>query len=345
MDAVEVEFPASDLALKEPLRVDAFLARRLHRYSRAAVQRLIAEKRVFLRGRPRGGPAGPRGTGREENGLVRPAKAASRVGPEETVVVRYPRRPEPPCRHASLAVLHRDPWLLAVDKPGGVLSHPTDKVLENAATTILARQFPGERLHLAHRLDRETSGVLLLARAVEAARSLAGRFEGRRVEKEYLALVRGEASFKSRSVSLALGREGGEIKVRQAAREEGQPAVTEFELLGAGGGVSLVRAVPRTGRLHQIRVHLASLGLPVLGDKLYSGGGEHYMKAVRKELTAEDLEALGAERQMLHARCLRLDHPMTGEPLEIAAPLPEDFLAVMRRAGIPCPGLAPGQSG
>lgn len=317
MDVVEVAFPASDLALKAPLRVDAFLARRLHRYSRASVQRLIAEERVFLRGRV--------------------AKAASKVGPEETVVVRYPRRPEPPCRHASLAVLHRDPWLLAVDKPAGVLSHPTDKVHENAATTILARQFPGETPRLAHRIDRETSGVLLLARTVESARALAGAFEGRRVEKEYLALARGEASFKTRTVRLGLGREGGEIKVRQAARQEGQPAVTDFEVLGSGGGVSLVRAVPRTGRLHQIRVHLASLGLPILGDKLYSGDGEHYMKAVRKELTAADLEDLGAPRQMLHARRLRLTHPGTGEPFEAAAPLPEDFLTVMRRAGIPEP--------
>ena len=105
----------------------------------------------------------------------------------------------------------------------------------------------------------------------------------------------------------------------------GQSAVTEFVCLQAGEPFSLVAARPRTGRLHQIRVHLASLGHPVAGDKLYIGAGESYMKAVRNELTAEDLAALGAPRQLLHARKLSLPHPVLERPLELVSPAPADF--------------------
>ena len=294
-------------------RVDAYLARRLHRYSRAEVQRLIGSGRVSLRGRA--------------------VKAAARVGPGDRIVVRYPRREEPPSRHASLDVLYEDGSLLAVAKPGDLLSHPTDKIVRGAATSILREQF-GARLHLVHRLDRETSGVLLLAKDPAAARALTDAFTRRQVAKEYLALVRGRVAFSSRAVDLPLGREGGEIKVRQSVTKDGRPAATQFRRLAVGAGASLVAAAPRTGRLHQIRVHLATLGHPVLGDKLYTEDGAAYMKAVRRTLSAEDIAALGAERQMLHAWRLRLAHPSTGRPLEITAPPPEDFVACARALGI-----------
>ncbi|MBI4348463.1 MAG: RluA family pseudouridine synthase [Elusimicrobia bacterium] len=297
-------------------RVDAYLARRLRRYSRAEVQRLILEGRVSLRGRA--------------------VKAAARIGPGDRIVVRYPRREEPPPSHARLDVLHEDRWLVAVAKPGGVLSHPTDKIVRGAATSILREQL-GQRLHLAHRLDRETSGVLLLAKDPETARALTERFTERRVRKDYLALARGRVAFERRVVELAIGREGAEIKVRQAVAAGGQAAATEFERLASGKAASLVLASPKTGRLHQIRVHLAALGHPVLGDKLYSEGGEAYLKAVRRELTAEDLAALGAERQMLHAWRLSLEHPATGRPLKLEAPPPQDFRRLCAAHGIECP--------
>lgn len=286
-------------------RVDAFLTARLHRYSRAEVQRLVAAGRVLLRGRS--------------------AKPSSRVADGDLVIVRYPKREDPPPLVERLDVLHEDEWLLAVDKPAGVLSHPTDKVLSNAVTSILKRQRPGLIPRLAHRLDRETSGVLLLSKDAETARLLSRLFIARGVEKEYIAVVLGRVEWESRLVEAAIGREGGEIKVRQAVGH-GQAAVTEFTRLSAGPEFSLVSARPRTGRLHQIRVHLASLGHPVVGDKLYIGAGESYMKAVRRELTESDVAALGAPRQMLHARRLRLPHPRTGRPLEISSPPPTDFL-------------------
>jgi len=316
---VEIPFAVTELRDAAGLRVDQFLSRRLHQYSRSRVQALIEQGRVFLRGRS--------------------AKASARVREEDVVMIRYPRSPEPEPEHKALPVLHEDEDLLVVDKPARVLSHPTDKVLLNTATTILSRQFPRARLHLAHRLDRETSGVLVLAKNPASARSLTEQFTRRSVRKEYLALVFGRVEWDKTTVDRPLGREGKDIKVRQAVdARASQPAVTEFERLAAADEVSLVRAVPKTGRLHQIRVHMASLGHPLLGDKLYVGGGERYMKAVAGELGPEDLAALGAGRQMLHSRRIALAHPRTARELEFVAPLPADFLEALER-------LAPGMAG
>jgi 23S rRNA pseudouridine1911/1915/1917 synthase len=130
-----------------------------------------------------------------------------------------------------------------------------------------------------------------------------------------------------------LGKENLGIKVRQTVGT-GAEARTEFERLARGAGMSLIRARPLTGRLHQIRVHLAHLGHPVLGDKLYTGKGELYMKAVRKTLNEADLAKLGARRQMLHAHRLRLPHPETERELSLTAPPPEDFQRLLQGAGI-----------
>ena len=312
-----VEVPFEVQKPQEGLRVDAYLALRLHRYSRAEVQRMISGGRVFLRGRA--------------------AKPAARVRPGETVTIRYPRLEEPPPTCESLSVLFEDDWLLAVNKPAGVLSHPTDKISANCATTILRRQFPGLRLHLLHRLDRETSGVLLFAKDPKSARALTEQFLRRLTQKEYLAIVSGKVRWRTKTVDVPLGKEGLEIKVRQAAGL-GQNAVTEFTRLDCGEDSSLLAAMPKTGRLHQIRAHLAHLGHPVLGDKLYTGAGESYMKAVRRELTPEDLKLLGAKRQMLHASILRFKHPATEKPAAVAAPPPQDFIDCLAERGLAVPG-------
>ena len=124
------------------------------------------------------------------------------------------------------------------------------------------------------------------------------------------------------------------IRVKQTSSTgTGQTAISEVEILSASATLSLARIRPRTGRLHQIRVHLASLGHPVLGDKLYYGDGRYYLKAVDKTLAPADYAALGAERQLLHAWKLRLRHPVLGTSLELTAPIPADFRAVAQAAG------------
>jgi 23S rRNA pseudouridine1911/1915/1917 synthase len=312
-----VEVPFEVQKPQDGWRVDAYLAHRLHRYSRSAVQKLIENSQVSIAGR-----------------VVKPS---TRVADGQTVVVKYPKREEPPPTVERLSVVYEDDHLLAVDKPGQVLSHPTDKIVENAVTTILKKQLPGLTLHLLHRLDRETSGVLLLAKDPRAARLMTEAFEGREVQKTYWALAAGRVEWARKTVDAPMERaEGHEIKVLQKAGT-GLPAVTEFTRLAAHDAASLVEARPKTGRLHQIRVHLAHAGHPILGDKLYTGGGEYYMKAVRKELTDGDLGALGAPRQMLHARRLALTHPATKRSLVIEAPLPADFRACMDAAGLEAP--------
>ncbi|MEK7743610.1 MAG: RluA family pseudouridine synthase, partial [Elusimicrobiota bacterium] len=165
--------------------------------------------------------------------------------------------------------------------------------------------------------------------------ALVAQFENRRVAKEYLAVVRGRVPWARIRVGSPISSEGGEIKVRQAVGgREGSPASTEFVRLSSSKGASLVRALPKTGRLHQIRVHLASLGHPVLGDKLYTGRGEAYLKACRHELTGEDLLSLGAPRQMLHALRIRFAHPTDGRPMDIRAPIPSDMRACMSCSGL-----------
>ena len=316
IETVEVSFRVPPPLKGE--RVDAYLVSRLRGYSRSRVQKLIQEGKVRVRGRQ--------------------AKPAARVDGGDTVVVLYPRIAEAPCAVERLEVVFEDESLLAVSKPAGMLSHPTHKVIRNTATAVLKSQLPGQTLRLAHRLDRETSGVLLFSKSVEAARSVFEQFFGRKTEKEYLAIVRGKASFKKKSVSLPLEREGGMIRVKQTSSTgTGQTAISEVEILSASETLSLARIRPRTGRLHQIRVHLASLGHPVLGDKLYYGDGRYYLKAVDKTLAPADYAALGAERQLLHAWKLRLRHPVLGTSLEITAPIPADFRAVAQAAGLDLP--------
>lgn len=298
-----VEVPFRALKEHGGMRLDSFLVARLHKYSRARVQKLIDEGRVL-----RGG---------------RGAKAAARIAEGESVVIRYPRTEEPPVPHEVMPILYQDDSVIVIDKPGGTLSHPTDKILHNAVTTILSRQI-GRKVFLAHRLDRETSGALILALDAASARSIFDQFVAHAVKKEYLAVVFGDVSWKTKLVDAPLGPEGGEIKVRQAVGS-GQPAVTQFSWLAGDGRLSLLAARPRTGRLHQIRAHLSFIGHPVVGDKLYVGAGEAYLKAVRRELGRQDLDELGADRQLLHAWKISFRHPKTGRPLDVTAPVPADF--------------------
>lgn len=300
-----VEIPFRVLKEHAGMRLDVYLAARLTQYSRGRVQGAIDEGRVFLRGRA--------------------AKAAARVADGEIVLVRYPRTQEPPVPHETMPILFQDDKLVVINKPGGTLSHPTDKILHNTVTHLLSKQL-GRKVFLAHRLDRETSGVLLLALDSETARALFDQFTGRTIAKEYLAVAFGVPAWRETVVDAPLGAEGGEIRVRRAVGgTDGQEAVTEFRRLADDGRLSLIAARPRTGRLHQIRAHLAHIGHPLVGDKLYCGGGEAYLKAVRKELGRADLDALGADRQLLHAWKLSLKHPDDGRALNFTAPVPADF--------------------
>ncbi len=211
-------------------------------------------------------------------------------------------------------LLYADDDLAAVDKPAGVPAQPT---LTSDAGTLpdLVAALLGTPVTLVHRLDRETSGVTVLARTKKAAAALSEAFRVGTPEKTYLALcARAPAPAEGR-LEAALGKDPARAGLRRVD-PRGDPAATRYRTLRAGPGAALVEARPETGRTHQIRVHLASLGAPLLGDARYGG--------------PRRVGEISIPRVMLHARRLALPHPATGAPIVFDAPLPEDFLAAER---------------
>ncbi len=309
-------------------RIDRFLSQRLLGYSRSKVQGILAEARV-LKG-------------------DRPAKANTKVRTGEKIQIAYLRRPEKPLEgEASLPVLFEDEDLILVNKPGDLLSHPTDKIVHNTVLGILRHSRPDlPKLHLLHRLDRETSGVIALAKNPKTARIWTRHMEAHRIHKEYIAVVRGEVSPAEGVIDMPIGRQGGDIRVRQWVCVPGAvEAVTRYVCAGVSEyrsiGVtprntdtpvprhSIVRVFPETGRLHQIRVHFAAIGHSLLGDPLYTGDGEIYQKMTEGKCTEADRASLGFPRVALHAAVLTFPHPATKIELRVEVPLPPDLQSLI----------------
>lgn len=243
-------------------------------------------------------------------------RVATRVNPEPEVEVAY-------------RILCRDDWILAVDKGPGAPVHPVRSFRTRTVLTRLRADLGEPGLKPAHRLDRETSGVLVFARNGPALTALMSQFESGRVSKTYLAVVRGNPAFDRKTLDLPLERDP-DFPVRCRMRPgAGRPAVTEFAVVRRRADRALVSATPRTGRQHQIRVHLAALGHPLLGDKLYQEDGKPYLAMIRDALDTETIERLGHHRQALHAERLELAHPRTGGKLCIQADLPGDLQGLL----------------
>lgn len=215
-------------------------------------------------------------------------------------------------QRADLPVIYEDDALLVLDKPAGIAVHGGSGV-SFGVIEALRRQRPEARfLELAHRLDRETSGILLVGKKRSALTRLHDMFRGSDADKRYLVLVKGRWMDPLRHVRLPLYKyenESGERRVRVS--EDGKPSHTVFRLLARWQGASLLEAQLKTGRTHQIRVHLAHLGYPILGDDKY--GDFPLNKALQKE---------GLKRMFLHAWSMKFDHPLSGEALALEAPLP-----------------------
>jgi 23S rRNA pseudouridine1911/1915/1917 synthase len=242
-----------------------------------------------------------------------------------------------------LLAQHAD--FLVVAKPPDLLSHPTRPDGKPTLLGWLQAQFPGEFVALANRLDRETSGTVLVARSPEAASRLGGMTMRREIHKYYLALVSGRVEAEQGVIDAPMGRLGisGEnpIWLRRGVIPPDDPqgrktaeARTEFWRLAASGPeaanpISLLRLQAHTGRLHQLRVHLAHIGHPVIGDKIYGPDGNLYLKFIAEGWTEEHQRVLGLPRHALHAHELRF--PWNGEELTFTARLPEDMREVTER--------------
>lgn len=309
-------------------RLDVFLAARVDWHSRAGVKRLIGEDRVEVR------------PGKDPQ---RAAVGALRDGMKlrwgQEVVLRLPEpgaaadAPPAPCEAGALEVLHEDEWTVAVNKPPHLSVHPSKGHLSGSLIHLIherhrARRGGDDVPTLCHRLDRETSGVVLAAKDQLSRTRLGRQFEARTVGKTYLAVVAGDMAEDGGVIELPIGRAlVSEVRLKMAVRhdEGGLPSRTEWRVARRLPGRTLVELRPRTGRQHQLRVHLAAIGHPILGDKLYLGGEEVFLRSVQGAMTEEDRRLLVLDRQALHAWKLLVEHPMTGRPLEIEAPLWEDL--------------------
>jgi 23S rRNA pseudouridine1911/1915/1917 synthase len=276
-------------------RLDVFLAGRVG--SRAAAQRLIDAGAVTV------------------DGAVRPKRHVLRGG-ERVVVTEPEAAAEEAVAPASFAIAYADEHLLVVDKPAGVVVHPgrghRDGTLVQALPGAAGGPDP-DRPGIVHRLDRDTSGLLVVARSEPAWERLSGMIRRREVLREYLALVEGRPSARTGTIEAPIGRDR-RIRTRMSTdTDEPREAVTHFAVERPLDAFTLLRVRLETGRTHQIRAHLLAIGHPVAGDPEYGHAGR-----------------LGLERQFLHAEHLAFAHPVTGAPVDVRSPLPPDLAAVLR---------------
>jgi 23S rRNA pseudouridine1911/1915/1917 synthase len=278
--------------------------------SRAHAQRLISDGRALVDGRR--------------------ARASDRLRGGEVIRVELSAPPDPTLQGESipLRIAYEDAAMLIVDKPAGLVVHPS----HGHATGTLVHALVGRaeergeqlgsiagvgRPGIVHRLDKQTSGLILVAKTDAAQASLMHQFGARSVDKEYLALVRGAPPASRGRIEAPVGRDPRD-RQRMAVVAGGRAAVTEYETLGSAEGYSLLALHPLTGRTHQLRAHLAYLGLPIAGDMRYGGG----------------IGPGGLERQFLHAARVTLERPMDGRRLTAWSELPADLAASLAASGI-----------
>lgn len=283
-------------------RLDRFLADAVPNLSRSQAQRLIREGRVTLEGEP--------------------AKPSVPVTLGTRVVVRMPPSPseEPIPQIIPLDVVHEDDDILVINKPAGMVVHPAHGHREGTLVNALMARYPSlaigdaGRAGIVHRLDRDTSGLIVVAKTRSALEHLRRQFKSRQVQKTYQALVHGQPPAPEGIVEAPVARDPRHRK-RMAVVAGGRESRTRYRVLEDLGHYSLIAVFPETGRTHQIRVHLAWLGVPVVGDRVYASD-----RSARRVVND-----MGLERQFLHAWRLSFEHPSGKGEIDLEAPLPPDL--------------------
>lgn len=306
--------PLDLLTFKAPgeyagMRLDQVLAKLLQEYSRSRLQEWIAHGQVKV------------------DGVV--ATTKQKIWGGETIAVMPQSSPtEQPYQAEDIALdlVYEDDSILVVNKPAGLVVHPGSGNWEGTLLNALLHHAPQlaeiPRAGIVHRLDKDTSGLLVVAKTLTAQTALVRQLQARSVHREYLALAWGELA-RSGTVDAAMGRHPTQ-RTKMAIIEDGKPAVTHYSVVERFPGCTLLRCKLETGRTHQIRVHLASLRHPLVGDRTYIRGAQKCAPHLRETLTA-------FHRQALHATQLGLEHPDTGEWMEWQAPLPNDMAQLLQQ--------------
>jgi 23S rRNA pseudouridine1911/1915/1917 synthase len=280
-------------------RLDLLLAAPLG--SRSQAQRLIESGRVRV------------------DGAVRPKRHVVAAGDEIEVATDSAAEPAAPAADAAFTIAYEDEHLLVVDKPAGVVVHPARGHRQGTLSQALAGRAAGgeetDRAGIVHRLDRDTSGLLVVARSDEVHRRLRSLLAARKLRREYLALVDGRPESRSGTIDAPIGRDRRDRVSISIDTDTPRAARTHFEVEELLPGATLLRVTLETGRTHQIRVHLAAIGLPVAGDPQYGSPGRY-----------------GLERQFLHAARLEFEHPVTGKRVDVRSELPEDLREALEAA-------------
>ena len=309
---MNAEFRRHDLTLDPGLaglRLDQALARLLPQYSRSRIQGWIERGTVQIDGRT--ARARDRVLGGEHVALEGEVPADTALAPQAM----------------QLAIVHEDADILVIDKPAGLVVHPgagnRDLTLQNGLLAHDPRLAHVPRAGLVHRLDKDTSGLMVVARTIEAHAALVALLAERDISREYLAVATGVMTGGG-TIDEPIGRHKS-VRVKMAVRQGGRAAVTHYRVVERFRSHTLARVMLETGRTHQIRVHLAHAGFPVLGDPVY--GGRRRLPAGASPALLAALQAF--PRQALHAARLAFVHPASGEELEFEAPLPADMQALI----------------
>jgi 23S rRNA pseudouridine1911/1915/1917 synthase len=296
------------------LRLDKWLAQSLPALSRSRLQALIAEGRVVLAGLTITDPS-------------------ARVKPGQTFDLHIPPAsdPTPKGQAMPLAVVYEDEHLIVIDKPPGLVVHPApgnlDRTLVNALIAHCGDSLSGiggvKRPGIVHRIDKDTSGLIVAAKTDAAHHGLADLFARHDIERSYAALVWGVPVPPAGKIEGAIGRHPADRKRMAIVKRGGKPALTRYRVLNSWeGAVALVECRLETGRTHQIRVHMASIGHPLVGDALYARGRKGKMASLSP---VAQMAISSFPRQALHAKTLGFIHPITGKPMQLSSHLSCDF--------------------
>lgn len=311
LSEIELIYPSEG----EPERLDVFVSHAMGEMTRSGVRRLIDTGFVTVNGRPE--------------------KPSLKLKGGERIVVKVPPPAPavPVAEEIPLEILFEDSDIIVVNKPAGMVVHPGAGNYSGTLVNALlghCRDLSGVggeiRPGIVHRIDKDTTGILVVAKNDLAHRSLSGQFKQHSIKRVYMALVYGTPKEDKGLIDVAIGRHPSDRKKMSGAARRGRHAVTRWKVAGRYPGMTLLRITLETGRTHQIRVHLSEAGFPLLGDPVYGGSGR--LANVRDPVLRGLIKSLG--RQALHAGILGIIHPSSGEYLEFNADIPEDMGGIIK---------------